>query len=82
VRDYQGDVEVNREIRDALENPGNEEFWWLNNGITILASKANYAQGDLVLDDPQIVNGLQTSIEIFEYFRREASNAKSADKKL
>ncbi len=37
VRDYQGDVEVNREIRESLENPGKEEFWWLNNGITVVA---------------------------------------------
>ena len=39
VRDYQGKTNVNNEIQDTLENPGNEEFWWLNNGVTILASE-------------------------------------------
>jgi hypothetical protein len=70
VRDYQGDIDVNLKIRDTLEHPGNEEFWWLNNGITVLASKADPAQGDLAIEDPQIVNGLQTSMELYEYFRR------------
>ena len=82
VRDYQGDIDVNLKIRDTLEHPGNEEFWWLNNGITVLASKADPAQGDLAIEDPQIVNGLQTSMELYEYFRRERDNAKSGDKKL
>ena len=36
VRDYQGKTNVNNEIQKTLENPGNEEFWWLNNGVTIL----------------------------------------------
>lgn len=46
VRDYQGDVGVNKEIRDTLANPSGENFWWLNNGITILTTsitpKGNY----------------------------------------
>jgi AIPR protein len=69
VRDYQGDVGVNKEIRDTLECPGDEDFWWLNNGITILTSsmvpKGNIA---LILETPKIVNGLQTSNEIFNYY--------------
>lgn len=81
VRDYQGDVDVNKEIRESLEHPGSEEFWWLNNGITILASKVDPAH-NLGIDNPQIVNGLQTSMEIFQYFKREGINAKSGDKKL
>ncbi len=37
VRDYQGDVEVNKGIRDTLAKAvANEDFWWLNNGITEL----------------------------------------------
>ena len=40
VRDYQGKTQVNEEIQTSLRNPGNEDFWWLNNGITVLASKA------------------------------------------
>jgi len=38
VRDYQGNVAVNKDIHDTLENHANENFWWLNNGATIIAS--------------------------------------------
>jgi hypothetical protein len=37
VRDFQGNVEVNRDIRHTLDSDDNLDFWWLNNGITILA---------------------------------------------
>lgn len=69
IRDYQGGVEVNKGINETLLNKGSEEdFWWLNNGITITASNASYSGKTLTIEDPQIVNGLQTSYEIFNYF--------------
>ena len=68
VRDYQRDAEVNKEIQDSLTHPTEEDFWWLNNGITIIASKAQPSAESLAIDEPQIVNGLQTSQEIFNYF--------------
>ena len=61
VRDYQGDVEVNREIRESLQDPEGPEFWWLNNGVTIVCSKASAVGKTYSLDDVQVVNGLQTS---------------------
>lgn len=45
VRDYQGKTNVNNEIQETLENPGKEEFWWLNNGVTILASEVSAPGG-------------------------------------
>lgn len=69
IRDYQVNVEVNKEIRRTLNSSNPEEdFWWLNNGITITAANASYASKRLNIDDPQIVNGLQTSFEIHKYF--------------
>jgi len=68
VRDYQGATQVNEEIRSSLGNGGSEDFWWLNNGVTIIASKAVLASDTITIEDPQIVNGLQTSSEIFNYF--------------
>lgn len=68
VRDYEGSNEVNRGIRTTLENPGSDDFWWLNNGITLIASKASLAGKTLTIEDPQVVNGLQTSFEIFNFF--------------
>lgn len=69
VRDYQGKTNVNNEIQETLENPGTEEFWWLNNGVTILASEVAAPGGkELVIHNPEIVNGLQTSSEIHRFY--------------
>lgn len=69
VRDYQGKTNVNNEIQATLETPGKEEFWWLNNGVTVLATDVSAPGGkELVIHDPEIVNGLQTSSEIHRFF--------------
>jgi hypothetical protein len=70
VRDYQGaNNPVNREIRQTLQSPDNKEFWWLNNGITILASSCSVTGNKLTIERPEIVNGLQTSQEIHAHFK-------------
>lgn len=68
VRDYQGSTAVNDEIGDSLKATDGEDFWWLNNGVTIVAAKATVSAKTLTLEDPQIVNGLQTSNEIYRHF--------------
>ncbi len=69
IRDYQVNVDVNKEIRNTLLNKEpKEDFWWLNNGITVTALDATFASKKLHIQDPQIVNGLQTSFEIHRYF--------------
>ena len=69
VRDYQGAVQVNKAIQHTLqEYEAEEDFWWLNNGITIIASQATHSSRLLTIENPLIVNGLQTSKEIYEYF--------------
>lgn len=68
VRDFQPDVEVNRSIRDTLEaEDDNLDFWFLNNGITILASHAYVAGKTITLDDVQVVNGLQTTTTVYNH---------------
>ena len=70
VREYEGAVEVNKAIKATLQGSDRMiNFWWLNNGITIIANKAPLISGDLILEDPKVVNGLQTSQEITEYIR-------------
>lgn len=69
VRDYQGRNNVNTCIQESLENKTEEDFWWLNNGITILASEASMVNNrELQLTNPEVVNGLQTSNEIYRYY--------------
>ncbi|RSM37007.1 hypothetical protein DMB66_59780, partial [Actinoplanes sp. ATCC 53533] len=70
VRDYEGSVEVNRAIEATLRGEAPEDFWVLNNGVTILAVAARPGFKSLVLEDPVIVNGLQTTMEIIQHFRR------------
>lgn len=68
VRAYQGNVQVNKDIRRTLqEGDWEQDFWWFNNGVTIVAESCHFAGSNLVMDRPQIVNGLQTCHEIFEY---------------
>jgi hypothetical protein len=69
VRDYQGSTQVNEEMQQTLAAGGPEDFWWLNNGVTVVVSKAGQAGKVLTMEDPQIVNGQQTSTEIFKYFQ-------------
>lgn len=69
IRDYQGNVSVNTEIQKTLIDNKTDDFWWLNNGITILASNiVPVTNKQLIITEPEIVNGLQTSNEIFNYF--------------
>ena len=69
VRDYQGHNSVNQDIHNTLSSSTGEDFWWLNNGITLLTDEAILATSkELVLTEPAVVNGLQTSNEIYQYF--------------
>lgn len=70
VRGYWKSTPVNRKIGETLRNPGAADFWMLNNGITMLAADITndgYLQEKVI--DPQIVNGLQTSRQVFRYYK-------------
>jgi len=44
VRDYEGETGVNRSIQSTLEQEDRDvDFWWLNNGVTIVADKVQPA---------------------------------------
>jgi AIPR protein len=64
VRGFLGtDGTINREIsRTALKNP--EHFWFLNNGITIVADEVEKRESGkqtrMHMKNPQVVNGQQT----------------------
>ena len=69
VRDYQGKNNVNSSISDTLHRSDSNDFWWLNNGVTVLASEATLVNNrELQIVNPEIVNGLQTSMEIYNYY--------------
>ncbi len=70
-----GKNNVNSSISETLHRADDNDFWWLNNGVTVLASEATLVNNrELQIVNPEIVNGLQTSMEIYNYFseNREA----------
>lgn len=73
VRDFLVESTVNQDITQTLTDNLSPDFWWLNNGVTILATSAiplgkTSAGNALQLHDVQIVNGLQTTQTIHHYF--------------
>jgi hypothetical protein len=78
VRDYNGKSNpVNKEIRATLDemSQSQEDFWWLNNGITILADACPVNGHKVTIKNPEVVNGLQTSHEIFEWYNNHANDS-------
>jgi hypothetical protein len=61
VRDFEGDNRVNTAISRTLSESGGVEFWWMNNGVTVLGDEVSGQQKTLTISRPLIVNGLQTS---------------------
>ncbi|MED0864680.1 MULTISPECIES: AIPR family protein [Bacillus] len=84
VRDYQGNITVNKEIAATLEQIDyKEDFWWLNNGITMLASKIDQKSTKVFeIKNPEIVNGLQTSTEIYNYLISTKKENKNESRKV
>ncbi len=66
VRHFQGDVSVNKKISSTLNEGQAVEFWWLNNGVTLIVNEIVALPTDkLRLTNVQIVNGLQTTFCIY-----------------
>lgn len=65
VRDHLSGREINNEIMETLRSEKKENFWCLNNGITIISSEISPLGDTLNMKNIQIVNGLQTSYQIF-----------------
>lgn len=67
VRDYESGSGVNESIQRTLEEEDSGvDFWWLNNGVTVVADRVQLNGKRLSLMSPQVVNGLQTSHEIYK----------------
>ncbi|GCF82079.1 MULTISPECIES: AIPR family protein [Bacillus] len=74
IRDYQNNTEVNTQISGTIKNDKDLDFWWLNNGVTIIADKGSLTGKTLHLDNVQIVNGLQTSHSIYYSYNKEVDD--------
>ncbi|MDU0153243.1 AIPR family protein [Bacillus cabrialesii] len=68
IRDFQNNTSVNNAIANTLKEKNEFDFWWLNNGITIIAENGTLVGKTLQLENIQIVNGLQTSHTLYNSF--------------
>lgn len=82
VRDsYKSSSSINKDIIETLEKKITiNDFWWLNNGITIICKSMKKGMGNLRINEPQIVNGLQSVVAIYDTFKE--GNKLNANKKI
>lgn len=71
VRDFLRGTRVNDDIAESLRTQSAPDFWWLNNGVTILATSAALSGKIISLQNVQIVNGLQTTETIYRHFQSD-----------
>ena len=68
---------INQSIYDTALSDENYEFWYLNNGITIVCDECIYAPNTrsprVKLTNLQIVNGGQTTHALFEAYLKDSS---------
>lgn len=88
LRGRLGDTEINQEIfQTALKTP--ENFWYFNNGLTIIADKIERKMsdrrlsvaGDFKLTNGSIVNGAQTTSTLYELLDTDGGPEALADVK-
>jgi hypothetical protein len=78
VRVFRGNTKINRDIgRSYVEAP--EIFWYKHNGIIIFVDNLHVDQNEnLVLRNPQIVNGGQTVKALYEAYEKDKKIGESA----
>ncbi len=74
VRNFLGNVRINRQIEETAKNPEQAfRFWFYNNGISMICSQLSFrSQTDtskVRLENAQIVNGCQTVHSLWHAFK-------------
>lgn len=64
IRNYLNSTSINSGIKKTLENAP-QDFWYYNNGITVVCEDIVDKNSILVVKAPQIVNGCQTAKNIY-----------------
>ena len=75
IREYLGGTSgINKGIIATLKNPDERgNFFYYNNGITIICDKAKADSKSIEIDNPQIVNGCQTVNSIAEVLKLDSN---------
>lgn len=83
VRVYKPRHRVNRAIVESAKSEDNFQFFYLNNGITILCEDSDYTPNRrnpvVNLTNLQIINGGQTSNSIFKAYRQSPEIVENVD---
>lgn len=67
IREYLGQNSINKKIKNTLiDETARSNFFYYNNGITIVCDDFGPANKNFKVKNPQIVNGCQTSSTIYE----------------
>lgn len=83
VRGFHKENEVNSSIATTLESSSDIDFWLLNNGATILATEITpITSKSCTVQNPKIVDGLRTSIVIYNYFSKNKEKLKSENRSI
>lgn len=70
IRDYKGLNAINKKIQETYEKHP-KDFWYFNNGITLVCREYTLKNSSVTVIAPQIVNGCQTATTIYESWCRQ-----------
>ena len=83
IRVYKPKHRVNKAIIETASSENNFQFFYLNNGVTILCESVDYAPNTrsprVELTNFQIINGGQTSHSLFEVYKKTPEKLDSVE---
>lgn len=83
VRQYRPRHSVNKAIISSALADSNYQFFYLNNGVTIICENCNYTphvrNQKIQLENLQIINGGQTSHSLFEAYKKAKEKIRAID---
>lgn len=68
IRNYLKSTKINQGIKYTLQNEP-DNFWFYNNGVTIVCDQYTETMGSLLIKAPQIVNGCQTAKTLGDFYK-------------
>ncbi len=83
VRLYKPKHSVNKAIIDSALSEHNHQFFYLNNGVTIICEDCTYVphvrNQNITLKNIQVINGGQTTHSLFEAYKKDKEKVSKVD---
>ena len=78
IRNYLGNVKINKGIRATASDPSEaENFWFYNNGVTFVCDEFSFRSLEdarVKLENAQVINGAQTITSLWQIWRKDKDN--------